>query len=113
MYGKYNEAEAWEKYIDAINDTYDITIHYDNTATVQANIEFEGIEIVEEDYYDTYTYYDVRPVLVFAADDSRYAFEDYFTESGFSKVFDAVEELAEELEDMFGQFAEEEEVYPY
>ena len=107
------DIKAWEKYIDAINDTYEITVHYDNTATVQANVELEVVEFVEEDEYEEYTYYSIRPVLVFAADDSRYAFEDYFTESGFRKVFDAVEDLAEELEDMFGQYAEEEEYYPY
>ena len=112
MFVEKDPVMDWEKYIDAINDTYEITIHYDNTATVQANIEFEGIEIVEEDYYESYTYYSVRPVLVFAADDSRYAFEDYFTESGFRKVFDAVEELAQKIEDMFGQYAEEEESHP-
>ena len=113
-YGKYSESKAWEKYIEAINETYEITVHYDNTTTVQANIEFEGVEIEVDDYYETYTYYGVRPVIVFAADDSRYAFEDYFTEKNFRKVFNAFETLAEEFEDMFGQYfeSEEEDYYP-
>ena len=113
-YGKYSESKAWEKYIEAINKTYEITVHYDNTTTVQANIEFEGVEIEVDDYYETYTYYGARPVIVFAADDSRYAFEDYFTEKNFRKVFNAFETLAEEFEDMFGQYfeSEEEDYYP-
>ena len=88
-------------YVDEINDTYSITFHYDNTSTVQANVELEAYIEKYEDYYEEYTEYEVRPVLVFAVDDSRYAFEDYFTESGFSRLIDAVEKLAEDFEDMF------------
>lgn len=101
MYGDYKEEKAFELYVDEINDTYSITVHYDNTSTVQANIEFEACIEKYEDYYEEYTDYYVRPVLVFAVDDSRYAFEDYFTESGFSRLIDAAEKLAEDFEDMF------------
>jgi hypothetical protein len=67
---------------------------------VQANVEFEAYQW-EEDYWgDSYTYHDIRPVLIFAADDSRYCFEDYFTETSFSKLIDAVKELADEFEKM-------------
>lgn len=100
-YGDYKEEKAFELYVDEINDAYSITVHYDNTSTVQANVEFEGYIEEYEDYYDEYTEYYIRPVLVFAVDDSRYAFEDYFTESGFSKLIDAVEKLAEDFEEMF------------
>ena len=100
-YGDYKEEKAFELYVDEINDAYSITIHYDNTSTVQANVEFEGYIEEYEDYYESYYEYYVRPVLVFAVDDSRYAFEDYFTESGFSKLIDAVEKLADDFEEMF------------
>lgn len=100
-YGDYKEEKAFELYVDEINDTYSITVHYDNTSTVQANVELEAYIEKYEDYYEEYTEYEVRPVLVFAVDDSRYAFEDYFTESGFSRLIDAVEKLAEDFEDMF------------
>ena len=90
----------YAKYVDRINDTYSITVHYDNTTTVQANVEFEAYQW-EEEYWDgSYTYHDIRPVLIFAADDSRYCFEDYFTETSFSKLIDAVEELTDEFEKM-------------
>jgi hypothetical protein len=68
---------------------------------VQANAELEACIEEYEDYYESYTEYYIRPVLVFATDDSRYAFEDYFTESGFSKLIDAVEKLADDFEEMF------------
>lgn len=97
----YKEEKAFELYVDEINDAYSITIHYDNTSTVQANVELEACIEEYEDYYDEYTEYYIRPVLVFAVDDSRYAFEDYFTESGFSKLIDAVEKLADDFEEMF------------
>ena len=100
-YADYKEEKAFELYVDEINDTYSITVHYDNTSTVQANVEFEACIEKYEDYYEEYADYYVRPVLVFAVDESRYAFEDYFTESGFSKLIDAVEILAEDFEDMF------------
>ena len=100
-YGDYKEEKAFELYVDEINDAYSITIHYDNTSTVQANVELEACIEEYEDYYDEYTGYYIRPVLVFAVDDSRYAFEDYFTESGFSKLIDAVEKLADDFEEMF------------
>lgn len=100
-YGDYKEEKAFELYVDEINDAYSITIHYDNTSTVQANVELEACIEEYEDYYDEYTEYYIRPVLVFAVDDSRYAFEDYFTESGFSKLIDAVEKLADDFEEMF------------
>jgi len=92
--------KEYAKYVDRINDTYSITVHYDNTKTVQANVEFEAYQW-EEDYWgDSYTYHGIRPVLIFAADDSRYCFEDYFTETSFSKLIDAVEELTDEFEKM-------------
>lgn len=100
-YADYKEEKAFELYVDEINDAYSVTIHYDNTSTVQANIECEAHIEKYEDYYEEYTDYDVRPVLVFAVDDSRYAFEDYFTESGFSRLIDAVEKLAQDFEKMF------------
>jgi hypothetical protein len=100
-YGDYKEEKAFELYVDEINDAYSITIHYDNTSTVQANVELEACIEEYEDYYESYTEYYIRPVLVFAVDDSRYAFEDYFTESGFSKLIDAVEKLADDFEEMF------------
>jgi hypothetical protein len=41
---------------------------------------------------------------VFAADDSRYSFEDYFTENSFSDLIEAVEDLADDFEKMFERY---------
>ena len=56
------------------------------------------------DWDESYSYFDVRPVLVFAADDSRYSFEDYFTENSFSDLIEAVEDLADDFEKMFDRY---------
>lgn len=99
-YGKYDEETAWVKQIEEINQAYSITVHYDNKSTVQANIEFEG-GAEDQEYYTTYY---VRPVLVFAEDNSRYAFEDYFTERSFSRLINKLEELAREFADMYNDY---------
>lgn len=94
----------FERNVAQLNETYNITIHYDNTKTVQANIQLEAYEVEEDGWYESYTYFDVLPVLVFAADDSRYSFEDYFTESSFSNLIEAVEDLADDFEKMFERY---------
>ena len=53
-------------------------------------------------------YHDIRPILIFAADNSRYTFEDYFTENSFKDFVDAIEDLAEEFDDLYGEYFEEE-----
>lgn len=103
--------EEYAKYVDRVNDTYSITVHYDNTKTVQANIEFEAYEY-ESEWDEGYMYHDIRPILIFAADNSRYTFEDYFTENSFKDFVDAIEDLAEEFDDMYGDYFEEDVVYP-
>ena len=98
----------YQRCLDVVNKTYNVTLHYDNTETVQANLEFEAYE--EEDEWDpSYTWFDVRPIIVFAIDDSKYGFEDYFTESSFSDLIDEVEDLGEDFEKMFDRYFEVEE----
>lgn len=96
--------KKFDRKVDQLNDFYDVTLHYDNANTIQARVELEAYEYEYEDYYDEYTDYAVRPVLVFAVDDSRYCFEDYFTERSFEDLIDAVDELAEDFEDMFDRY---------
>ncbi len=98
-YDGYDEDEAWTKGIEAFNDTYSLDVYYDNSSTVQANLELEPVVYVD-DYYD-YATYGIRPVIVFAADGSRYAFADYFTEGNFSRLVEAFEQLADDFERMF------------
>lgn len=91
-------AEAYNTYITA-------SWNYDNSTLALGTIEF--------DYeYNTYSWTSgstvytetegrILPILVFAIDDSRYDFEEYFTESAFSGTIDKAESLADEFEVMF------------
>ena len=104
-YEDLSEKKAYEKYIAGINETYSITVHYDGKKTVQAIIELEVMKDTYEDYYgDSRTEYYVEPVLVFAKDNSRYTFEEYFKERDFRYVVEAAEELAEEFEELFEDY---------
>jgi hypothetical protein len=57
--------------------------------------------------------YHIYPVIVFASNGSRYAIDEYFTESAFSKLIDAIEELAERFENLYGSYFEEEALPEY
>lgn len=98
-----DDFSKYERNVAQLNKAYSITVHYDCTETVQANVELEAYE-EKADWNESYIYFDVRPVLVFAADDSRYSFEDYFTESSFSDLVEAVEDLADDFEKMFERY---------
>ena len=99
-----DDFKKFERNINQINGTYSVTIHYDKTETVQANVELEAYEEVYEDWGDEWTDFEVRPILIFAADDSRYCFEDYFTESSFNDLVEAAQDLAEDFENMFERY---------
>lgn len=111
-YGDMETERALDKYLDGINATYDIALYYDNTNTVQANVELEAF-VEKDEYYDE-TYWWVEPVLVFAADGSRYTFEDYFDdENAFSELIDAANELADEFGNIYGDYFAEEKFPEY
>lgn len=77
--------------VSELNGTYDIHVYYEGNNTVQASVELEAYE--RQGGWNDVKYNDYRPILVFAADDSRYQFENYFSESSFSDLIDAFEEL--------------------
>ena len=99
--------DKYERNMKQVNEAYSVTIHYDNTETVQAKIEAEAY--LRESEWDSYTYCEARPVIVFAVDDSRYSFEDYFTESSFGDLIEAVEDLEDDFEKMFDRYFDGEE----
>ncbi len=104
----------FQRNLGHVNNTYNITLHYDNTETVQANFELEAYEANDE-WEPSYSYFGVRPIIVFTADDSRYSFEDYFTERSFGDLVESVEDLFDDFENMFDRYFEEEvenEYYP-
>lgn len=92
--------------IKELNSTYKINVSFDGNTKTQAYVELEGFE--DEDEWDGSIYLGITPVIVFVADDSRYAMEDYFTETAFSDLIEAVEMLGEEFEDLYGEFFEAE-----
>lgn len=77
--------------VSELNGTYGIHVYYEGNNTVQASVELEAYE--RQSVWNDVKYNDYRPILVFAADDSRYQFENYFSESSFSDLIDAFEEL--------------------
>ena len=56
----------------------------------------------EEDEWDSYVPF--YPVRVFASNGSRYSLDDYFTETAFEDLIDAVERLAEQFEDLYEDY---------
>lgn len=104
----FDEAEGIEQntyWLDQVNAAYSAKLRFDNTSTTQATFEAEVQEV--EDDWELSTYH-IFPVMVFAADDSRHAIGDYFTETAFADLIDVVEKLAEEFEDMYSKYFEEE-----
>lgn len=84
--------------VSELNGTYDIHVYYEGNNTVQASVELEAYE--RQGGWNDVKYNDYRPILVFAADDSQYQFENYFSESSFSDLIDAFEELVNSFYDL-------------
>ena len=94
--------------VNEVNDAFSAKLRFDNTSTTQAIFELEATE--EEDEWDSYVHF--YPVMVFASNGSRYSLDDYFTETAFEDLIDAVERLAEQFEDLYEDYFEsEEDVY--
>lgn len=85
--------------VDEVNDAFSAELRVENTSTTQATFELEARE-VNDDWGDSYI--ECYPTMVFASNGSRYAIEDYFTETAFEDLIDAVERLAEQFEDLYG-----------
>ena len=96
-YEEMTTKKALQHYVDGINQTFSIAVHYDKTTTVQATIEMEVAK------YDSDSY-GIEPVIVFACDDSRYSFEEYFEEDSFEDLIVAIEKLASSFEKTFNKY---------
>ena len=110
-----NEAYDFSSFSTAVgnyNKAFDIKLYFDKKSSEVAFIEIEAYE--ERDEWDGTTYYGGYPVIVLTSDDSRHNIEDYFDdEASFTNLIDAVEDLAEEFEDFYGGYFEEDDYYPY
>lgn len=95
LYGDEYDAERWrrkmEDVCDLVNEKVKLIIAYNDTDEKVADIILQ-VSRDDEDYY-------VEPILLFP-DGSKYAFENYFTETAFGDLIDAIEELADDFEDM-------------
>ena len=95
LYGDEYDAERWrrkmEDVCDLVNEKVKLVIAYNDTDEKVADIVLQ-VTRDDEDYY-------VEPILLFP-DGSKYAFENYFTETAFGDLIDAIEELADDFEDM-------------
>lgn len=96
LYGDEYDAERWrrkmEDVCDLVNEKVKLIIAYNDTDEKVADIILQVSRDDEDDYY-------VEPILLFP-DGSKYAFENYFTETAFGDLIDAIEELADDFEDM-------------
>ena len=95
LYGDEYDAERWrrkmEDVCDLVNEKVKLIIAYNDTDEKVADIVLQ-VSRDDEDYY-------VEPILLFP-DGSKYVFESYFTETAFGDLIDAIEELADDFEDM-------------
>jgi hypothetical protein len=78
----------WEKAVDKLNDLFDLAVRYDNTTNVQATLEFE----VEEDLEDDYNPYRASPVIVFN-DGSRFNVESVYGEDDMDRVDNLMKDI--------------------
>lgn len=88
---------------DLLNEKIKTVAVYTDTKEKIADIVWQARRYTYEDYdWETDSYVEVEdyyeePILVFP-DDSRFAFEDYFTERAFSSLLDTVDEFIESLD---------------
>ena len=87
-----SEKEFYDELCAIINKYLEIVAVYNDTKEKIADIEMQTTFYEYEDYDEYSEYYSLEPILVFP-DGSRYAFEDYFTESGFSNLIDRLGEM--------------------
>lgn len=89
-----------DRVVNNLNSKINLNVYYDKGSAVQASVQFE-YEKHTDRYDSSYYYYEIVPVIVFG-DNSRYAFEDYFTEASFGNLLDKLEFVGEDYEDLFG-----------
>jgi hypothetical protein len=92
--------EKYARYVNELNEKYEVKVYYNNNNTLQAVLQLEA----EKDWYNEWDdeyYYDMIPIILFAADESKYSVDDFFDDNLFNKVENEFEDLIESFEDMF------------
>ncbi len=92
--GNENEAKIINKYSKG-------ELRYSGSDDLIATVEMQAFSESENygDYHDEYWY--TEPVLIFAVDDSRYSFENYFDEVTFGDLINSAENLYKQYEKLF------------
>ena len=75
---------------------------FEKAVALLEKIEFDDVN--EKDWYNEWDdeyYYDMIPIILFAADESKYSVDDFFDDNLFNKVENEFEDLIESFEDMF------------
>lgn len=95
--------DSFSKAVESYNGAFDVKLYFDKKSSEVAFVEIEARE--EYDEWDGYSYYYGSPVIVLTSDDSRHNIEDYFDdEASFTNLIDAVEKLAEDFENLYGDY---------
>lgn len=92
--------ERYSRYVDELNEKFDAKVYYNNNNTLQAVLQLEAEKDWHNEWDDEY-YYDMIPIILFAADESKYSVDDFFDDNLFNKVENEFEDLIESFEDMF------------
>ena len=80
------------------NQYMDVNMQYTGDGVPFASVEAQPYLEYEYSYGAThYEYYEVEPVIVFASDNSRYSFEEYFNEADFGNVLQSVMTLCDQF----------------
>lgn len=85
---RYNET-AYKDALRRVNSLFNAQTFYGDE-TVRAKMEFEAFE---KSRYGSQIRWDSKPVIIFTSDDSRYAFEEYFTDAQFPTVWEGIKDL--------------------
>ena len=99
-----SEEDYYKRVCSVLNEKIQAVAAYVSTKEKIADIVWQTRKITYEEYdyeigYYEYYYYTIEPIIVFP-DDSKFAFEDFFTARAFSSLIDAVEEFAISIENL-------------
>lgn len=89
---EYNDEDeaASRAFANTLRANLTANVYYANTEYVQATLDWETF--VNDEGWG-YSWWEIRPVLVFKFDNSRYAFDDYFGEGRFANIETLYENL--------------------
>ncbi len=107
--GYYSPEGYYKEATKAFNEHLNMYMNYDNSSTqaIKVLLDYKYDVVKEEYYYGSkykYIYYydqtEIIPILQFT-DGSKHKFDEYFTEDSFGNLFDKLNSLATEIENMY------------